>query len=299
MWQTLERKARFIHEVMSPSLNAREIADVGDTVLSFSEAKALATGNPLLMDKAEADTALAQLQRAARAHACNQDALRQTITRQEQRIARLGRLGEEIDTAITRRLDTRGDKFTMTVGDQCHDKRADAGQHLAGALTREAAAPDGQRQQVRRAGELGGFPLTPQLDRTLNGTILTLELEGAPGTSIVIPAAELADADPAALVTRLENRLRRLEERRRGVTADAAQARREIEHANAGPVKAFPQADDLTEARERAQQIDAELARIAEAGRGPATATADGAQPQERGPVREEPVADMEREAGE
>ena len=61
MWQTLERKARFIHEVMSPTLDAREIADVGDTVLSFSEAKALATGNPLLMDKAEADAALARL----------------------------------------------------------------------------------------------------------------------------------------------------------------------------------------------------------------------------------------------
>jgi hypothetical protein len=165
----------------------------------------------------------------------------------------------------------------MTVGDQWHDKRADAGQHLADALRREAAALDGQRQQVRRAGELGGFPLTAQLDRTLNGTIITLELEGAPGTSIVIPAAELADADPATLVTRLENRLRRLEERRGGVTADAAQARREIEHANAG-------------ARERVRQIDAELERIAEPARGPAAVTADGAQPQERGPVREEPV---------
>jgi N12 class adenine-specific DNA methylase/SAM-dependent methyltransferase len=298
MWQTLERKARFIHEVMSPSLDAREIADVGDTVLSFSEAKALATGNPLLMDKAEADTALARLQRAARAHARNQDALRQTITRQDQRIAGLGRLGEEIDAAIARRRDTRGDKFTMSVGDQRDDKRADAGQHLADALRRETAALDGQRQQVRRAGELGGFPLTAQLDRTLNGTIITLELEGAPGTSIVIPAAELADAHPATMVTRLENRLRRLEERRGGVTADAAQARREIEHANAGLVKAFPQADELTVARERVRQIDAELERIAEAARGPAAATADGAQPRERGPVREEPVADMEREAG-
>ena len=55
MWQTLERKARFIRDVMSPALDSREIGDIGDTVLSFSEAKALATNNPLLMDKAEAD----------------------------------------------------------------------------------------------------------------------------------------------------------------------------------------------------------------------------------------------------
>ncbi len=64
MWQTLEGKARFIGQVMRGKLDAREI---GDTALSFSEVKDLATGNPLLMDKAEADVALARLQRAERA----------------------------------------------------------------------------------------------------------------------------------------------------------------------------------------------------------------------------------------
>ena len=38
MWQTLERKARFIHDVMSPALDTREIGDIGDTVLSFGVA---------------------------------------------------------------------------------------------------------------------------------------------------------------------------------------------------------------------------------------------------------------------
>src|SRR5260370_41893083 len=76
MWQTLERKARFIRDVMSPALDAREIGDIGDTVLSFSEAKALATNNPLLIDKAEADTELARLVRAEQAHHPNQATLR-------------------------------------------------------------------------------------------------------------------------------------------------------------------------------------------------------------------------------
>ncbi len=69
MWQTLERKARFIHDVTTRRLGsgARDSADVGDTVLTFSEAKALATGNPLLIDKAEADADLARLSRAERA----------------------------------------------------------------------------------------------------------------------------------------------------------------------------------------------------------------------------------------
>src|SRR6266516_1286401 len=56
--RALQRKAAFISQVMHGRLVAREVGDIGDTALSFSEVKALATGNPLLMDKAEADTNL-------------------------------------------------------------------------------------------------------------------------------------------------------------------------------------------------------------------------------------------------
>jgi hypothetical protein len=97
--QTLERKARFISQVIRGRLDAREIGDIGDTALSYSEVKALATGNPLLMDKAEADAALARLQRSERAHARNQNALTHAITRHEQDITRLTALICDIDAA--------------------------------------------------------------------------------------------------------------------------------------------------------------------------------------------------------
>ena len=100
MWQTLERKARFIHQVMHGRLDTREITDIGDTALSFSEVKAIATGNPLLIDKAEADATLARLQRAERAHHRNQDALRHTISDFDAEITRLTILAAAIDTAI-------------------------------------------------------------------------------------------------------------------------------------------------------------------------------------------------------
>src|ERR1039457_6565897 len=99
MWQTLERKARFIGQVIRGRLDAREIGDIGDTALSYSEVKALATGNPLLMDKAEADTAVARLRRGERAHGRNQDALHHAVTRHEQDIAGLTRLTQDIDAA--------------------------------------------------------------------------------------------------------------------------------------------------------------------------------------------------------
>lgn len=63
------------------------------------------------MDKAEAAATLARLQRAERAHACNQDALRQAAGHFEAEITRLTALTEDIDTAIARRRDTRGEKL--------------------------------------------------------------------------------------------------------------------------------------------------------------------------------------------
>ena len=94
MWQTVERKARFIAQVMRGRLDVREIEDIGDAALSYNEVKALAAGNPLLMDKAEADAELTRLERAERAHHRNQDALRYKITSAEKRIQTLTSAGQ-------------------------------------------------------------------------------------------------------------------------------------------------------------------------------------------------------------
>jgi hypothetical protein len=50
-WQLLENKAAFISQIMSGSMTDREVDDIGDTVLTFSEIKALASGNPKVMQR--------------------------------------------------------------------------------------------------------------------------------------------------------------------------------------------------------------------------------------------------------
>jgi len=259
LWQTLERKARFVHDVMSRSLDSREIGDIGDTVLSFSEAKALATNNPLLIDKAAADAELARLVRAERAHARNQDALRRAVARLEQHIAVQTRLAENIDTAIARRQDTRGEVFTMTVEGRSHRKRADAGLHLLHVLRQEAANQLGFRQRTLRAGELGGFTLTVAISRTLDQVNVTPTLEGAPGTEMTLTPRDFAETDPVGLITRLENRLVHLEANKAKAHAEIDHSRSEIDHATASLGKPFPQATELTAARERSRQIDEQL----------------------------------------
>jgi len=259
LWQTLERKARFIHDIMSPALDAREIGDIGDTVLSFSEAKALATSNPLLMDKAQADADLARLVRAERAHSRTQDTLRRTITRLEQHITAQTRLAADIDTAITRRQDTRGDAFTMTVDGRAYRKRADAGRHLLDRIREEAANQLGFRQRTMRTGELGGFTLTITIAQTPGQVTVTPALEDAPGTEMTLTPSDLAEIDPAGLVARLENRLGRLEASKARVLTDIDRSRGEIDHATASLGKPFPQTAELAAARERSRQIDEQL----------------------------------------
>ena len=60
-WQTVERKAGFIHQVIRGEVAGRAIDDVGDQALSFAEVKALATGNPLIMEQAGIESDLARL----------------------------------------------------------------------------------------------------------------------------------------------------------------------------------------------------------------------------------------------
>ncbi len=62
-YQTVERKAKFINQIMRGRLDSREIEDIGESAMSASEAKALASGNPLILEKAQADQALQKLRR--------------------------------------------------------------------------------------------------------------------------------------------------------------------------------------------------------------------------------------------
>jgi hypothetical protein len=301
LWQTLERKARFIRDVMSPTLDSREIADIGDTVLSYSEAKALATGNPLLMDKAAADADLARLVRAERAYHRSQDTLRRTITRLDLHTAAQQRIAGDLDAAIARRQDTRGDAFTMTVNGQAHRKRADAGQHLLRILSSETTAQLGYRQRTIDAGHLGGLSLTMTVTRTPSYEAqVTLSFAAAPGTELTLTQADLAEADPAGLVARLEHRLTRLEALRAQAEADITRTRSERDHATASLGKPFPQAATLAAARDRARDIDEQLQQAAtpvDVAEQQPRASAIRSPETSPGPVREGRCAE-DREAG-
>lgn len=51
LWQTIENKQKFISQIMTSKTPVRVAEDVDEASLSYSEIKALATGNPLIKEK--------------------------------------------------------------------------------------------------------------------------------------------------------------------------------------------------------------------------------------------------------
>jgi len=298
MWQAVERKSRFIGQVMRGRLDVREIEDIGDAALSYNEVKALATGNPLLMEKAEADAVLTKLWRAERAYQRNQDALARTAASSEQRIGTLTTLCEQIADAITRRTDTRGDAFTMTIDSTRHTRRHDAGQHLARHLASQLAAlsRSDHPRLTSQPGRLGGFDLAVTVHRALGKAEAVIAFDGAPGIDLRLSADDVASADPGKLAVRLENRLASLESQRGRHLAEIDRLRSEAEHARADLGQAFPQAQQLAQARERYDDIEGQLREAARPSADPVPDSQPGAGGKPQGSARPEPPAARERE---
>jgi hypothetical protein len=68
MWQTLETKAKFISQVMSGDMTIRRLEDLDSAALTYAEVKAIASGNPLVIEKAQVDAELMRLTRLRSAH---------------------------------------------------------------------------------------------------------------------------------------------------------------------------------------------------------------------------------------
>lgn len=84
MFQTVERKARFISQIMSSGSPSREASDVDSTVLSLADMKAIATGDPNIAKRMELENQLTQMKLLKRAHADQQRSIRFRIDMQLQ-----------------------------------------------------------------------------------------------------------------------------------------------------------------------------------------------------------------------
>lgn len=130
MWQTLETKAKFIGQVMTGQAVARRIEDFDSPALTFAEVKAIASGNPLVIEKAKVDAEVMRLGRLRAEFSESQFGLRARLRMAEEDAVRLERQTVAMEQDIEIRQDTQGDRFSMTLENKVYTDRAAAGNAL-------------------------------------------------------------------------------------------------------------------------------------------------------------------------
>jgi hypothetical protein len=263
-WQTVARKAAFIAQLMRGRLGVRVIeGDVGDTALSFSEVKALAAGNPLLMDKAKADAEATRLERLERSHVSAGSRLRYSITNGQQEITSATAQITALEQAVAARRDTHGDRFTMTIEGLRFSERTDAGQALATRLLATLQRPDPSPITIDRVVSLGGHTFDATIWRGSDKPHYELALTGIPQAYIHGEPAALAESKPSSLPIRLENVLGRLDRLLSDTRDRLTTTQEEIDRAEEQLHRPFGYADELTAARARVAEIDQQLIALA------------------------------------
>jgi hypothetical protein len=259
--QTVERKAAFIHQVMSGDVAGREVDDVGDTALSYAEVKALATGNPLILEKAGVDNELARLLRLRQAHDRDQTGLSRTLAGSASTATRLAGEIAALEAAVDARRGTTGESFAMTVDGTRHTKRPDAGGHLKTVLAQELHRQQRQERPLpaRVVGELGGLALELNTRRDFGGTAEARVRIATTPVQLRLTGADLGSTDALGLVSRLENRVRGLDVTLETARADLSRTNREAAAARARLGARFPHEERLTTLRARQAEIEAAL----------------------------------------
>ncbi len=256
MWQNNERKARFIAAALSGDTSIRRLEDLGEGQANqFAIAKAIASGDPRLMQKAGLEADIARLERLRAAHVDDQHAVRRQIRDAEREIEYATRRIAEIGQDIGRLVPTAGDAFAMSVQGKRYAERKEAGR----ALMREILS----LVQLQQEGEtviasIGGFDLEYTGER--------LGRDGYRYTTMLLRTAAEYEIDlsvtvtPIGAVSRLEHALGDFEGERERFRQCLADGRRRLGAYQAREGGDFAFADELAEKRRQLAEETAEAA---------------------------------------
>jgi N12 class adenine-specific DNA methylase len=263
MWQTLERKAAFIAQVTRGDLPDRDVDDIGDQALSFAEVKALATGDPLVLEKAAVDADVARLARLERAHHDDQHRLRRALDAATHRAEKAEVRAVALEEVLGRVNDTRRDRFSMTIDGRTHTKRVDAGEHLQRLLQRRLdQTPPETSGPASQVGTLGGLAVHAQAITTIEDEVRVTISDAHVGVRFL--ANDLSRSDPSNLITRLERHLHRLPDTIADLNQEATEARTEADRAAARAGVPWDRSEELVGLRRRQKEIDEQLAATTE-----------------------------------
>lgn len=129
-WQVLETKARFIGQIMNGSKSIRNAEDIDEAALSYAEVKAIASGNPLVLEKMTVDNEIQKLQVLRSAY------IKSRYRLQDLMISLPKQIDDAKDKIRKYKADleireTAGEEFRIILDGVCYTERKEAANALA------------------------------------------------------------------------------------------------------------------------------------------------------------------------
>ena len=251
-WGLIENKQKFIGQLMSGKNPSRSCEDVDEAALSYAEVKALASGDPRIMEKTELDGQVTKLKLLKANHENQRYALEdklikfypQAIKREQELIAALEADIKHLEAH------TPADKehFSMTVLGQTYTERKEAGQAIIHAFDRLKDLSD----KVER-GDFRCFPMTLWVcDRGFSQKLqITLKYE--------LSHSLEPGSDPSGNITRIDNALDSMKENLQKHQAELANLLQQTEDAKVEVKRPFPQEAELAEKSNRLNVLNVAL----------------------------------------
>jgi uncharacterized coiled-coil protein SlyX len=244
-WQVLECKARFIGQVMTGESDLRRIEDVDGTALTYAEVKAIASGNPLVIEKARIDAEIARLGRLRCEHQETGYKLRSRVRHLTDELPRLEQRLDAVRRDLTTRQDTGGDRFVLVLDGQEIRDRGIAGE----LLLRRAERMRGSRAE-NPVGSVAGFQLCVA-DNLLQGPEIVLK--GA--TTYTAKVTDTAHGT----IRSVEYVIQHLEDVAENLARAVAETRKRLADTRGQVDTPFEYAGRLAELVQRQRQIEDEL----------------------------------------
>lgn len=241
-WSILENKQKFIGQLMSGKNPSRSCEDVDEAALSYAEVKALASGDPRIIEMTDLDSQVTKLKLLKANHEGQrymlEDRLIQffpkAINGTKEQIQ-----GLEGDLAVLQ-AHPQPDKehFSITVAGQTYTERKAAGQAIIDACTK--ITDISQRVEL---GEYRGFPMTLWADTATQKFQVTMKQN-------LSNTIELG-SDPVGNIARLDNALAAIAENLEQNKGKLENLTAQMEEAKLEVKRPFPQEQELVEKTSR------------------------------------------------
>ena len=251
-WGLIENKQKFIGQLMSGKNPSRSCEDVDEAALSYAEVKALASGDPRIMEKTELDGQVTKLKLLKANHESQRYVLEDNLIKfYPQAIKREQEMIADLETDI-RHLEahTPLDKghFSMTVMGTTYTEKKEAGQAIIAAF--ESLKDLSDKVEL---GEYRGFPMTLWVSDSGFSQKLQITLKHTRSHTIE------PGSDPFGNITRMDNVLEGMRDNLEQHRAALSNLIQQMEDAKVEVKRPFPQEAELAEKSERLAALNVAL----------------------------------------